>query len=137
MILTARVSLIVLALTIFIPARAFALEPVRPGQEDFLKGAAFAEGRLWVLSDAGVLSSLAPGDSHREAEPMTRPVLEMCVASGRLVVVTYQPGASPAWALRRRDDWAGPRSVASQYRLPGPARAIGRRSASRPRPSRP
>ena len=48
------VRLLLFAVVAGMPALASALEPERSGQESFLTRAVFAEGRLWILSDAGV-----------------------------------------------------------------------------------
>ena len=41
---------------------------MRAGQESFLSRAVFADGRLWVLSDAGQVSSITQGKNVRVEE---------------------------------------------------------------------
>ena len=82
-------------------------EPVRPGQEAFIKRAVFADGRLWLLSDAGVLSSLAEGEAVRRAETVPRPIDDLCVQAGDPIAIGARADGSPDWALRRwtHGDW--------------------------------
>jgi len=47
------------------PAAAAAVQPERQGQESFLTRAVYAEGSLWVLSDAGNVSFLTEGQDKR------------------------------------------------------------------------
>lgn len=55
-----------LLLALVFALQTSAAEPRRPGQESFLTRAAFAEGRLWLLSDAGDLSSIVAGGDARD-----------------------------------------------------------------------
>jgi hypothetical protein len=101
----AVVRLFLLGLTTVLPARASALdlEPERPGQESFLKRAVFAEGRLWVLSDAGNLSSITEGQDTRIAETLPERASDLCVHDGHLLVITGSE-VNSAWTLRHRVD---------------------------------
>jgi hypothetical protein len=83
------------------PIRAFALEPVRPGQESSLIRAIFAEHRLWVLSDAGDLSTITENGDERVRQRLPEPVLDLCVRGGHPVVVTEGQGENPSWTLRQ------------------------------------
>jgi hypothetical protein len=87
-----------------LPTQASAIEPERPGQESFLKRAVFAEGRLWVLSYAGDLSSVTEGHDTRAAEALPEKALDLCVREGRPVVITAKE--SSEWTLRQRSDEA-------------------------------
>jgi len=64
------------------------VEPRRPEQEGFLSRAIFADGKLWVLSDAGVVSSIAEGMGVRVEHPFAMPVLDLIVVRGAPVVIT-------------------------------------------------
>lgn len=75
-----------------------ATEPQRSDQESFLT----ADGRLWILSDAGVLSSIAEGDDQWRKEPLPEPVLDACTLGGQLLVATGEDGDVGQWMLRRR-----------------------------------
>jgi len=55
---------------------AGAVEPRRPGQDSFLTRAVFAEGRLWMRSDAGIVFSVAQGELQRRVESLPGAVLE-------------------------------------------------------------
>jgi hypothetical protein len=54
-----------LSTVILTASAAIGQEPRRPDQEAYLSRAAFADGRLWLLSDAGDLWSIAEGKGER------------------------------------------------------------------------
>jgi hypothetical protein len=80
-----------------------AQEPERPGQAASIKRAVFARQRLWLLSDAGALSSVVDGGDQRIVEHLPETVLDMCVRSGAPLIVTGRQGDGEAWTLYRRD----------------------------------
>lgn len=80
---------------------ALAVEPQRPGQEAFITRAVFAQQRLWLLSDSGVLSSVVDGGDARVVEQLSEPVLDVCVQSGEPLVVTGQQDGGSAWTMHR------------------------------------
>ncbi|HMG48567.1 MAG TPA: hypothetical protein VK614_14050 [Allosphingosinicella sp.] len=94
-----RLVLAVLALLAGTPSAA--QEPERPGQQDSISRALFAEGRLWLLSDAGLLYSVREGDDAARAEDAGEPVLDICLDAGRFTALTGRRGASGLWTLRR------------------------------------
>src|SRR4051812_15026806 len=96
------VRVLLLGLIAVMPARAFAIEPVRPGQGSYLTRAIYAEGRLWVLSDAGDLSSVTEGRDARVAETLPEKAFDLCARDGHPVVITGAAGSGPAWTLRQR-----------------------------------
>jgi hypothetical protein len=105
----ALVRLFLLGLITLITARASAVEP---GQEAFLTHAVWAEQRLWVLSDAGDLSSIAgpgfrgpawDGQDTRRAEVLPEPVLSLCKHGGHPLILTGSE-VNSAWTLRQRGD---------------------------------
>ena len=59
------VLFVIAVLAALISSPVAALEPRRAGQEDSLTRAFFSEGRLWLLSDAGELSSIVEGKDTR------------------------------------------------------------------------
>jgi len=69
--------------------------------------AAFAEGRLWVLSDKGVLTSFAESDPAPRVE-IAEDVLRFCVLDGAPLAVTGKYKIERAWRLHRHgaDGWA-------------------------------
>lgn len=81
---------------------AFAAGPEPLGQDAFLKRAVFYDGRLWVLSDAGVLSSIAETSAVPIRQAVGDPVLDVCAQDAGLTVVTRPPGKAAAWTLQRR-----------------------------------
>lgn len=93
--------LLLFAIICSVPDAALALEPTRPDQESSLTRAVFADGRVWVLSDAGDLSSIAEGQDVRPPERLPEKVLDLCVRGGRPAVITVA-GDGSAWTLRER-----------------------------------
>jgi hypothetical protein len=116
-ILSSFIALVFIAVT---ASHAPALEPPRPGQESFITRALFVDERLWVLSDAGVLSSIAEGDDRWREEQIPEPVFDACVLAGDLVVATGKREDTTEWAIRRIGDaWSVQATVprASDYLL--------------------
>lgn len=95
----ARILMLLVAL--LLPATAMAIEPERDGQEDSLSRAAWAENRLWLLSDAGQLFSLSETDTNSRTEALPEPVRDMCISGGQLLVLTATGEKPAAWTLRR------------------------------------
>lgn len=80
-------------------ALAAAVEPDEAGP--ILKRAVFAEGRLWVLSATGDLSSVSDSQYLRVPEALPERTLELCVHEGHpLVATAARDGAT--WTLRQR-----------------------------------
>jgi hypothetical protein len=77
---------------------ASAVEAERPGQESSLTRAVFAEGRLWVLSEAGVVSSVMEGRDTRDVAPLPDKALDLCVRGGHPMVITGAEGRGSVWA---------------------------------------
>jgi hypothetical protein len=99
------IRLLLLGIVTLMSTRAFALEPERPGQQAFLTDAVFAQGRVWLLSDAGTLSSVTEGQAERVAEALPEKTSRLCVRDGRPMVVTLSSDGA-AWTLRQRTDSA-------------------------------
>lgn len=76
------------------------------GQASFLERAAFVDGRLWLLTDTGVLSTIVEGESHRDEAELPDPVVDLCVRGGDLIAVTRVAAQGSDWTLRR---WHGGR----------------------------
>jgi hypothetical protein len=92
-----------------------AVQPRRPGQENFLTRAISVDGRLWLLSDAGELSSIVEGADTRISAFLPEPALDICARNGHIEALTCtQPGCK-AWTLRRWADerWSVTTSLAS------------------------
>jgi hypothetical protein len=98
--LGAGVALLV-ALVMASASSALAMEPERPDQERFLIRAEFADGRLWLLSDAGVLSTIIEGVETSPRVQLTEPVYDLCVDRGDPVAVTGDGKNPTHWTLRR------------------------------------
>lgn len=89
-------------------AYAESIEPVRPGQEDSIRRAVFADRRLWLLSDAGEIWAVSKGDGRVRAEPLADVALDLCVQRGRPTIVTAPRHGAVNWRLQRWQDmrWA-------------------------------
>jgi hypothetical protein len=98
------------------PSHAFAIEPRRPGQESSLTRAVFGDGRLWLLSDAGVLSSITEDKETRAEENLPEPAIDLCLHRGTPTIVTCQRALCTNWTLRRwvRGAWSVEATLASQ-----------------------
>lgn len=79
---------------------ALGLEPRRPGQEAMLSQAIFADGRLWMLSDAGVLSSIAEGENQRSVVTLPESVHKLWVHDGHPAVMSCDPTHCREWTMR-------------------------------------
>jgi hypothetical protein len=86
-----------------VPIHSFAMEPKRPDQENSLSRAVFSEGRLWLLSDAGELSSIKEGEKKRIGVDLPEPALDLCLRDGHPEVVTGARQNGSTWTLRK---WA-------------------------------
>ena len=96
----ATLSLAVLA------GSAAALEPVREGQESMISRGIYADGKLWVLSDAGQLLSITDGATGPETVILPEPALDLWLDNGRPAVVTCALEKCRTWTLRRWIDGA-------------------------------
>jgi len=92
---------VMVGMTLFAACDVHAMEPVRPGQESFLMRAVFADGQLWLLSDAGQLSAVAENGDKRVPYDLSAPVLDLCASNGHPTIITE--GKDQTWVLRR---WA-------------------------------
>src|ERR1700678_3061600 len=96
-----RLGLVAVALLIFGSSAAWALEPVRNGQESSLIRAAFVDGRLWMLSDAGEISVAMPDNPHRKSVDLPEPAYDLCRRDGVITVVTGARESPQSWTIRR------------------------------------
>jgi hypothetical protein len=81
----------------------------RAGQENFISRAAFGDGRLWLLTDAGDLSSITPGEKVRMDARLPVPVLDICAASGAIRALACSSPSCDQWAFYTStdgDDWS-------------------------------
>lgn len=78
------VALVLLAIAVTYPARL----PAEETQIHSIVKAGFADGRLWLLSDLGDLSSLTETSQSRQIEHLPEKVLDLCVSNGHATVVT-------------------------------------------------
>jgi hypothetical protein len=76
------------------------VEPKRPGQDSSLTRAVFAEGRVWMRSDAGMVFSVSPDESERRTESLPEAVLDLCARNGHVAALTF---VRDHWTLRRRE----------------------------------
>ena len=57
------------------------------GQDRFIKRAVWASDRLWLLTERGTLSSVAPGEINRRTETTPGLPADICVAGAALVIL--------------------------------------------------
>jgi hypothetical protein len=89
------------------PPAAYAsahVEALRPGQEDSLKAAVWAQGGLWLLSDSGEIWIVREGRNDAERRLLPEPALAICVRGGRPVVATAPRNSGNGWTMRQ---WTG------------------------------
>jgi hypothetical protein len=79
---------------------ATSVEPRRPGQDSFLTRAVFADARVWMRSDAGIVFSVSEGEAQRREEAVPGVALDLCARRGHLLVLT---SASASLTISRRD----------------------------------
>jgi hypothetical protein len=99
-----RGRLLLVVALVTLPGDGQGVEPRRQGQENFISRAVFAAGRLWLLTDAGDLSRITPGDTKRVPEPLPEPAVDLCVADGLPGVLTCPRDACKSVTFRR---WVG------------------------------
>lgn len=93
-----------LMLGLLLPVAALSIEPHRDGQQAFIARAVFVEGRLWLLTDAGELSSITEGSDKRvEETALAEPVHDICIHQHTLFAVTCQRDGCTKGSLRTRD----------------------------------
>ena len=83
---------------------AYAVEPPRPDQENFISRAVFDGQRLWLRSDAGALSTVAPGETVLTKADLPDLALDVCAAAGVVQALTCPRGACSIWTLRRKTE---------------------------------
>jgi hypothetical protein len=78
-----------------------------PSDRTMITRAVFAEGRLWLLTDTGKLSSIADGGDSMVEESPGGAAADICASQGRLLVLLGR-GGKGNWTLRRRAGTAWP-----------------------------
>jgi hypothetical protein len=82
-------------------AAALAQEPQE--QAPTVVQAAFADGRLWLLTSDGALAAVREHSEDPQPIALSEPGAGLCVSGGRILVLTGKPTDTAAWTLRRRD----------------------------------
>lgn len=98
---TRRIGAVALVLTCC--ASAVSVEPPRDGQQAFLSRAVFLDGRVWLLTDAGQLSSITEGEDRRVEEQLAEPAHDICVQDGKLLAITCDRDHCDTASLRQFD----------------------------------
>lgn len=103
--MTSRVTgLAALALSVMLQGHSLALEPKRLGQETSLSRAIYAEGEVWLLSDAGEVSRVAEDKSDRLEALLPEPALDLWLHDGRPAVITCKRELCTDWTVRLWDN---------------------------------
>jgi hypothetical protein len=80
------------------------VKPARPGQENSIRRAVFADGRLWLLSDAGDVWALREGDAGADRIPTPGVAFDICVQRGLPIIATAPRDHAVGWSIRRWQD---------------------------------
>jgi hypothetical protein len=83
-----------------------AQKPDAPQQPACVVRAVFAQGRLWMLDEAGLVSSLAEDEEAPKPDPTTEPAMDLTVHDGFPCVVTARKDPCAEWHVLRREDGA-------------------------------
>jgi hypothetical protein len=95
------VGLALLGMIAMAPVRVLAVSSEGPSEASLIVRAVLSDGRLWVLSNSGDISSLTLGASTWHQELLTEPAIDLCVHEGYPVAITTKRGSVPDWTLRR------------------------------------
>jgi hypothetical protein len=76
------------------------VEPLRSGQETSISRAIFVHSQLWMLTDAGALSSITEGEAQQNNIALPEPAFDLWVQEGEPAVLTGERDGS-SWTLRR------------------------------------
>jgi hypothetical protein len=89
---------------------------VRPGQETFIRSAIFAGNQLWLLTDKGVLSTIAEGEEDRVDIPLPEPALYVWRQGNHPAVITCQRENCSVWSIREWIDgeWKNRASIPAE-----------------------
>lgn len=92
------------------------VEQRRPGQENSIRRAVYANDRLWLLSNAGELWTVRQTHSGATRIELPKPAFDLCVQNDAPVIVTGERGTAAAWRLLGWKDaeWTTIGAVASQ-----------------------
>jgi len=84
-----------------------------PNDDTMVSRAVFADGRLWLLTDDGRLTSLAEGETARRPEGPGEKLLDICSGRGGFLAVSGEWAQGSQWTLWRRRDggWRRDRSI--------------------------
>lgn len=82
------------------PGYSADIEPARVRQESFISRAAAFHSQLWMLTDAGLLSSIAEGGSQQVAIPLPAPAFDLWTQDGEPAVLTGDRNGH-SWTLRQ------------------------------------
>jgi len=73
-------------------------EDIKRAEARAVRRAVFADGRLWMLNEAGTVMTLAPGERTLRAETIPGHVLDMCKREDRPVLLVRDADRTRLWA---------------------------------------
>jgi hypothetical protein len=76
------------------------IEPARVGQESFISRATVFRSQLWMMTDAGLLSSITEGSSQQIDIPLPEPAFDLWIQDGEPAVLTGGHNGQ-SWILRQ------------------------------------
>jgi hypothetical protein len=111
-----RPRLLVLAVSVGLLAATASvaqLEPERQGQDNFISRAVGVSGKVWLLTDAGALSTIDEESSDRTAMTIPEPALDIWSQDGTVAAITGKRSGQDTWSIRfwRDASWATVRTV--------------------------
>ena len=72
-------------------------EELKRQRDASIRRAIFAGGKLWLLTDSGALSSLAPGSRARHDERVPGRVADICASAGAPLILAIGPHGLALW----------------------------------------
>lgn len=82
------------------------LEPARPLQDTFISRIVFVDSKLWLLTDAGLMSTVTPEASALSDVALPEPAIDLWAHGGKATVVTGARSKAKSWTVRQWDGGA-------------------------------
>jgi hypothetical protein len=89
----------------------------RHAGDRMISRAVFGDGRLWLLTDSGQLSSLAEGERTRRIHDLGEPVIDICVRGNVPIALTGERSDGEGWTIHRWQAarWRAVRTIARSF----------------------
>src|SRR5215475_13520321 len=97
-----RLLLVLIIWMLCQPTVVVGQEPRRIGEETFISRAIFADGHVWLMSDAGVLLSITEGKDDPVEIALPEAALDLWPEDGQPAVISCSRPSCTEWILRHR-----------------------------------